>query len=253
MKLEYITFYCLPQFFISKGDFKMNLKTKTNTVKQILTKVMLVVFLMTSTLSLTSCGGIFTYDWEVYSHEEFLHKVSEYNSIHNVYVDTFISFDLDSNEEVSERIYYFIAGTKKKMHDKTLYDIHNNFYRITQVFYLNSDEYVHTLKITCKYDRIDNNFTEEDRIEIKSFSNHFACEYDDQYYQSSLVSDKSQVKIYKYVYRYEIYVNDSEIACIHISSRYESNEEELNRIIKMLEDSLVVINTENNFIWRDKE
>ena len=40
---------------ISKGDFKMNLNTKTNTVKQILAKVMIVILLLTSVLSLSGC------------------------------------------------------------------------------------------------------------------------------------------------------------------------------------------------------
>lgn len=212
-------------------------------------KIMLLVFLVTNALVFVSCG-IFKYEWEVYSHEEFVRKVNEYNSVHNIYVDTFISFDLDSNEEVFERIYYFIAGTKKKMRDKTLYDIHNNFYRITEVFYLNSDEQEHAYKITCKYDRLQNNFTIEDTIEIKSLSSHFACEYDDQYYQASLERDFDKVKIYEYIYRYEIYINNVKSGCIHISSIEEANEEKLDEIIKMLSDSLVVLNLEKGFIWR---
>ena len=97
---------------------------------KLVARVMLLVFLLASAVSLVSCG-IFSNYWELYSHKEFVRKVEEYNSRHNLYVDTFISFDLDSNEEISSSIYYFIAGTPKKMRNKILYDIDNKSYRIT--------------------------------------------------------------------------------------------------------------------------
>ena len=228
---------------------------KSTNKTKLVARVMLLVFLLASMVTLASCG-IFAYDWEVYSHKEFVRKVEEYNSKHNLYVDTFISFDLDSNEEVSSSIYYFIAGVKKKMNDNILHDINDKFYRITQAFYLDELAY----KITCKYDRLPNNFTAEDKIEIKSYKSHFACEYDDNYYQSSIKTDSDYDKeingnfgMYEYVYRYEIYINDVESGCIHISSIEEASEEKLNEIIQMMQDSLVVINTEKYFIWRENK
>ena len=221
---------------------------------KLVARLMIVILLLTSALTLASCG-IFAYEWETYSHEGFVSKVNEYNSIHDIYVDTFISFDLDSNEEVSERIYYFRSGLKKKMHDKILYDIYNKSYDVAQVFYLNSDKYEHAFKITCKYGRIKNNITEEDKIEIKSLSKHFDCESGEMYYQASLEIDNREEanRIYEHIYRYEIYVNDVNIGCVHISCIEEATEEKLNEIIQMLSDSLVVLNTEKYFIWRDNK
>ena len=225
---------------------------KSTNKTKLTARMMLLVLLLASMVTLASCG-IFSNYWELYSHKEFVRKVEEYNSRHNLYVDTFISFDLDSNEEISSTIYYFIAGTPKQMSNKILYDIDDKPYHITQVFYLDKLAY----KITCKYGRLPNNFTAEDKIEIKSCKTHFACEGGDQYYRSSLVTQSDyenavngKFGIYEYVYRYEIYINDVDSGCIHISSIEEASEEKLAEIIQMMQDSLVVLNTEELFIWR---
>ena len=216
----------------------------------LIARVMLLILLVASMVTLASCG-IFAYDWEVYSHKEFVRKVEEYNSKHNLYVDTFISFDLDSNEEVLERIYRFNAGTRKPMSKKTLYDINDESYYITQVFYLPG------FKVWCMYQRNSelNNFTEQDKIEIRFGGNHFGCEGRDLYYTGSKGSElkEEDKKIYEYVYRYNIYVNDVKFGCIHISSIEEASEEKLSEIIQIMQDSLVVLNTEKYFIWRDNK
>ena len=224
----------------------MKNNVKTNTVKQILARVMIAILLFTSVLNLSGCmlGGVPS-DWEVYSHQEFVKRIEKFNSINNGSVDTFISFDLDNNENVINSIYYFWITLTEEF---GLYDIHDKFYDVKQIYYLGG------YKIKCNYKRIKNNFTQDDKIEIRFNESHHnksshnpQCQFasNDSYYEGSLEhrDGYTEHKIYNYFYYYEIYVNDSEIACIHISSRYESNEEELNEIIKMLEDSLVVINT----------
>ena len=45
----------LTAIFISKGDFRMNLKTKRNTVKQILARVMLIILLLTCIFNFAGC------------------------------------------------------------------------------------------------------------------------------------------------------------------------------------------------------
>ena len=62
---------------------------KSTNKTKLIAGVMLLVLLLGSALSLVSCG-IFSNYWEVYSHKEFVRKVEEYNSRHNLYVDTFI-------------------------------------------------------------------------------------------------------------------------------------------------------------------
>ena len=55
-------------------------------------------------LSLISCGE-FAYEWEVDTHDEFVKNIEKYNSINDGFVDTFISFDLDDNTEITKRLY----------------------------------------------------------------------------------------------------------------------------------------------------
>ena len=48
-----------------------------------------------------------------------------------------------------------------------------------------------------------------------------------------------------------MYKNGTEFACLHISSIDEASEEKLAELVQMMQDSLVVINTEKFFIWRN--
>ena len=127
MKLEYITFYCLPQFFISKGDFKMNLNTKTNTLKQILAKVMLVVVLLTSVLGLSGCelANMFTTTQKYQEHlcpfisyfvyvpfDDFL-KMTEYIDQNNSREYSFFTFNVDNSEIFSMEEYRVNLYTHK--------------------------------------------------------------------------------------------------------------------------------------------
>ena len=91
-----------------------------------------------------------------------------------------------------------------------------------------------------------------DIIEIKFGGNHSSCVQDDLYYTGSKAEgwQKSEKKIYSYVYHYQINVNNTKFGCLHISSVDEINEEKLAEIIQMMGDSLVVLNTEEFFIWR---
>ena len=61
----------------------------------------------------------------------------------------------------------------------------------------------------------------------------------------------SRTEIAKAAKNGAVTVNGVEVACIHISSIEEASEEKLDEIIQMLSDSLVVINTDEWFIWRD--
>ena len=226
--------------------FQMN-KTK------LIARVLVLVLLVTSVLSFAGCGVI-PYSWEVYSHAEFVKKIEKYNSINDGSIDTFISFNLDSNENVTQKMYCLKTVVNKTLRKKLGFvDILNRHYTIRQVFYLRKENNSHEFayKIACKYDRIDNNFTEYDKIEITQFEHHCTGGYDPYYEATRMSSDTKVIWMYDHYYEYVIYVNDVEIGCIHISSIDEVSEEKLNEIIQMLYDSLVVINTKEWFVWRD--
>ena len=245
------------------------MKSKKNNNRSLISKitarVMLFIFILASMLCFSSCifHGIIVWHKEVYSHEEFVQWVEGYNSRHDLYVDTFISFDLDDNEEVTKRLY--ASNTKiSTKHNKFIAehgyicDIHDYSFPIFMAFYLkddveNANDYAY--KIRCSPRVVDFNFTENDSIEIFatecSYSSDAAIDY---MYEYSLIydTDKNDA-IYNHVYHYSMYANDKLIACFHISSIDEASEEKLNEIIQMMSDSLVILNTEDFFIWRKQK
>ena len=231
---------------MKKQFFKAN-KTK------LVARVILLVLLFVSALSFAGCGKL-QYSWETYSHEEFIKEIEKYNSINNGSIDTFISFNLDSNDDVTQKIYCLQTVVNKTMRQKLGFvDILDEPYSICQVFYLRNEDNSHKYeyKITCRYDRIDNNFTEHDKIEIIKFDNHRCMASDDAYYDESIEDHSDEIVImYNHYYRCGIYVNGVMIGCIHISSIEETSEEKLDEIIQMMSDSLVVINADGFFIWR---
>ena len=200
-------------------------------------------------LSLISCGE-FAYEWEVDTHDEFVKNIEKYNSINDGFVDTFISFDLDDNTEITKRLYGFHTMVSSK-NVSDIYDINDKFINISLVFYMKGNTNIysnndHAYKIRCEYKSVKYNFSEDDQIKIQP-SKESGCvfSYLDLYYQESLSSGYrySKDEVYKSFYHYEILVNDEDFGCIHISCIEEPSEEKLNEIIDMLYDSLVIINT----------
>ncbi len=230
---------------------------KTKTLK-LITKALLVIILATSVLTLSACGR-FEYEWEVSSYKEFVEKIEEYNSVHNLYVDTYISFDLDDSEQVSKSLYWAFsmvsprANSFNKNHGH-IYDIHNEGLGIKFLYYIKSGEISNAYKIKCNCTRADFNFTENDKIEIlNSECNYYkgSTKSYDLMYEPTFCDDENNVDFYNHVYHYSVYVNDTEVCCIHISSVDEASEEKLAELVQMMQDSLVVINTEKFFIWRN--
>ena len=218
---------------------------KTNKTK-LIARVMLLVLLATSAFSFVGCG-VLPYSWEVYSHEEFVKEVEKYNSRNNGSTDTFISFNFDSNEDVTQKMYCLKTVVNKTICKKIGFvDLLNKSYTICQVVYLknedNSNE--HEYKISCMYERISNNFTKHDKIEIIKFDTHSCSNSSDIFYEESIRNTGvNNIWMYHYFCKCGIYVNDVMIGCIHISSIDEASEEKLDEIIQMMYDSLVVINT----------
>ena len=216
---------------------------------KLVAKILLLVLLLTTTFNFVACSMI-VHDWEVYSHDEFVKKIEEFNRINDGSVDTFISFDFDSNEDITKKMYAMQAVANSfKTRIIGLVDILDPSYTIYQVFYLkqedNSNEYAYKIKINCdSSDTYDYNFTEDDKIEIVKLDNH-PCGYDhnNKEYEESLIIG-APILMYNYCYEYGLYVNDVEIGCIHISSIDETSEEKLDGICQLLLDNIVIINTE---------
>ena len=244
-----------------------NTNLKLNKTK-LVARLMIAVILLVSAISLTGCGQ-FEYEWEVNSHKEFVEKIEQYNSVHDLYVNTFISFDLDDNEQVSKSLYsqstmLFPKANSFSLKNGYIYDIHEDALSTRFLFYLkangeNSNEYAYKVKCHCVI--ADFNFTENNKIEILSSecenasSEFYSLKYDLVYEESLKIHGSNEEKnvFYNYVYHYSIYVDGAEVCCIHISSIDEASDEKLDEIIQMLSDSLVVLNTEKYFIWRDKK
>ena len=231
---------------------------------KLIARVMLFVLLLASALSFAGCGK-FDYEWEVNTHEEFVKNIENYNSIHDLYVNTFISFDLDNNDEVSAQRYSafsMISPAAESFTEKYGYicDIHNESVAIIFLFYLrsnneNANEFAYKIKCSCT--SVDFNYTEDDKIEILTSECRYYSYSDDLssdlFYEESLLlhnNDKEKQPMYNHVYHYSVYVNGAEVCCIHISSVDEASEEKLDEIIQMMSDSLVVINADGFFIWR---
>ena len=238
-------------------------KLKFNKSK-LFARVILLIFSLANMLCFSSCifQGIIVWHKEVYSHEEFVQWVEGYNSRHDLYVDTFISFDLDDNEQVTKRLYASATRISTKHNGFIaehgyICDIHGYIFPTNFVFYLkgdgeNANDYAY--KIRCKRRVVDFNFTENDNIEIRaSECTNSSDAFLDYMYEKSLIyqPDSEKVSVYNHIYHYSMYVNDALIACFHISSIDESSEEKLNEIIQMMSDSLVILNTEKYFIWRE--
>ena len=237
---------------------------------KIITRVIIAIFLIANMLSLTSCGGLVNYSWETNSHKDFADYINKYNSLHDLYLETNISFDLDNNEKVTKSIYYIFAMlpvSRKGYCIKNGHtcDLHVDGLSRILVYYLkgdgenaNGNEY----KIKCSFSKVPFNFTNEDEFEIRESS----CEYysslrnlsNDLVYENSIQKRVSSEEIknnsiYNNVYHYTLYVNGVRSCCIHISSVEKASEEKLAEIHQMLLDNMVVINGEGLYIWRNQK
>ena len=229
--------------------------------------ILLITILIASVFTLTSCGFV-EYDWEFNSHEEYVNYIDNYNSLHDLYVETFISFDLDDNENVTKSVYYIfeIIDSKAKgfiQKNGYLCDMYSDGLAKILIYYLKGEGEAHSdyaYKIKCNFSKVPFNFTSDDEIKIEESSCTYYSESsslrNDEFYEDSLITisgPKDEDLIYNHVYHYSLYVKDTIVCCIHISSIEEASQEKLDEIIQMLYESLEVINTGKFIIWRDKE
>ena len=236
-------------------------------ISKITARVMLIILVLTSALSLSGCyfGPTIAYNWEVHTHDEFVTEIEKFNSVNDGFVNTFISFDFDENKNISKTIYRFdTAANKSAVNDIGLCDKICNFFDIDIIYYLrekgkNDEVLDYAYQIACYYRDVQYTFSESDKIEIKEGFTQKGekldmanCSYrgtdisylkilyekesGDDLYVSKMVYDT-----YKSAYHYEIFINDIKFACLHISSIEEASEEKLEEIVQMF---MVILNTE---------
>ena len=150
---------------MKKQNSKIN-KTK------LITRVIISFLLMAKMLSLTSCmwGPTIAYNWKVETHNEFVKEIEKYNSIHDEFINTFISFDLDNNENISNRMYRFSTiANKSAVHKYGLCDKVGRTFNVEFACHLrlNVENNDYPYQIGCYYRDTQYNFSEKDKIEIK--------------------------------------------------------------------------------------
>ena len=215
----------------------MNLKTKTNTVKQILSKVMVVVLLAVSVLTLSSCsyvrfsGGTFT------SHKEFEQFLIHFNSVNDGEVSTFISFDFDKNNQIQNKQYeYHIEVLDRPLIKEDINDKFAKQVLVKMFFYLNDNETCE-YQIMCVYSAKGLNFYQDDDYKLIPAEDG---KEDIVYKQNSGDLTDKYISVQKYV----LCIDHSELMEIYISSTAEFTQEKLDQICEILMDNIVIINTE---------
>ena len=202
---------------------------------KLIARVMLVVILVASALFLSSCFKRFyiaNYHLKYYSHSEFVEFVEQYGAKkQEIFVPTFISFDLDDVDNVDVDLYDVWTThevtrsliTKKEERENIFGETHKERFRCVITFFM--DDYTENgeliekaHKITCTYGTRNYNFNYEDpiRIELHYISHEFAD--------------------------FHIYVNDILEVDVFIQSYVERPPEKIDNIGKLLMDNIVIIN-----------
>ena len=240
-----------------------NQTTKFNKSK-LVARVMLVVFLLTSVLAIVSSCALFigdvdgvTHTKSFNNHLEFSDFIQEYNSQSRYDISSFISFDFDNNELIDK---YYEFRTRAPYKADHLYNDNTTNTNVELFFYFddqtsNNEGNEIEYKIKCNYAKFEKTFFYTDNFEIKILDkDEMFGQYlinDRDYQDERLTIDNREKKKYDYVYSLALLINDEREASIKISSTQQFSEQQINAIIQMLLDSLVVINAEDFFIWRD--
>ena len=229
---------------------------KNKTLK-LITKALLVIILATSVLTLSGCYSISRKLFGNYraernalynSHAELVEFIEKYNSKNDGFVSTFISFDFDSNEIVSESYYYWgMNGTFNDYYDK-VHDKYQDYLGVRMTFYVNDvDENGNIIKdayqIYCSYNtgNINYNFDANDNLSLNLFDDSIKSpSYLAEWFKVYNPNDKE----YNYITTYALYVNEADVMQISIASIDESMpQEKLDEILQLLMDNMVIINT----------
>ena len=245
----------------------MNLNKKTNAVKQILAKVMIVTILIVGVIFLTACnggGGRVHRIIEFKSNDDFLSFIKEYNSQNDGFVYTFTIFDFNVEDNIT--LYRYNLSTiwalnrfsdgYAKMYDK---DHSKGFGFGCEIIY--HIDKINT-QIRCSYGtRDDYNYHQEDEKVIKFLNsinkddvlagNMYDFFTSDEQFSKAFADLRTfDVEIldyreyYNYLYTYQIQINGNDEIKVQIASKNELPQEKLDEICQLLMDNIVIINTE---------
>ena len=220
---------------------------KTNLVARML----LIVLLLTSTLTLTACPGGFgspvnRFIW-LESKEELIQFVEKYNSKNDGFVYTFVAFDFDNHNQVKTYRYELDTIWKNGYNfDKICDKNHSWGWGCSAIFHMDAIN----AQIMCHYStNSDYNFYQGDEISIqfvdayqKFEPNGVKEEWADQ--RTFNIETLDYDRYYEYMYVYQININGNEEVILKIAVENEMSIEELDAIAQLFVDNIVIINTE---------
>lgn len=234
--------------------------------------IALLLLLFTVTLMFSSClfsSGEAMREINFSSHSELVDFVEDYNSKNDGFVDTFVSFDFDNNNEVRPYRYCFRSvwalpglfskrdGGYKKLYDKN----HSHMFDCEMIFHIDDDVDKMYCQIYCFFETNNEyNFYQGDNISIEfvgKYSVYDKWKYIDESncdtygferrfndIRSYNYDTKTSELTYNIMYAFLIKINDITELNIEITSVYDMTEEQLNYISQLFMDNLVIINTE---------
>lgn len=243
----------------------MNLKTK------LIARAMFFVVLLASAINFSGCTTKSTVNRSLHykSHANLIKFIEKYNSKNDGFVNTFISFDFDNNDDVVPYCYYLnTLGTIKRSRITReseyaeLYDADHHYGFWGEYCFHMEDP---TVQIQCTWYMKDYNFYQDDEISVEFIDNFSIYDEDktielmmDYGYENFdsfredmgdrrtlLISQEHRYeKQYSYVYFYQIKVNGEDMVFVKIYTETEFENEKLDEICQLLLDNMVIINTE---------
>ena len=245
---------------------------------KLVARMMVLVLLLTSVLSIAGCARIARVNRTFYfeTHAELVKFIEKYNSKNDGSVFTFLSFDFDKNTDV--KIYRYSLSTmgeikRSLITQETEYveiydDDHsqNNGFRCKMIFYANDvaingesmdDEY----QISIYYNtRHDYNFYPDDVMMMNYVGAYRMDDYDSfgelenlygydwdyfrHFIDARTESSEKTERFYAYTYVYQVNINGQNEATVVIACDTVLNDEKLNKIENLLLDNIMIINTE---------
>ncbi len=215
-------------------------------------KMMLILILATSVLTLSSCHIFEDADWNVHykefhTHFEFANFIQDYNSNADSNISSFFSFNFDNDNGILDKYYKF--RTRAPYKAENLYDKNTVDTNVELIFYYDNDVSSGELeyKIKCVYRKSERNFSHTDKFEIKTLTaEEMSGEYliNSKDYQDERLSNDN--KKYNHVYSLALLVNGENIMSIKISSTQELPQVQLDGVSQILLDNMIIIGAEDN-------
>ena len=208
---------------------------------KLIARVMLVIILIVSVNMLNACNYVRLEDISLTSHKEFVEFVEKFNSKTDKDISSFISFDLDKNNNITNKSYSIHLELISPNYIKDdIFDKYTELAIVKMFFYFNDTQsgvIKNEYEVICVYCANDLNLRQNDSYKLMRSGGE---QRDSLYIQ--LHSDN--LDHYLYTYKYAVSTGGEEVMNIYISSILESTQEKLDEICQLLLDNIVIINTE---------